>query len=294
MTTQTQSPENLHGVDVMDASRTKLGTVDGVWVDEATGNLEFITVKTGWLMGRSYVMPTAEAQIAADIIHVPYSKDQMEGAPSFDPTQEMSPDDEAQIYQYYGIERSTAPSPTGLPSGGTRKGDGQAASARGQMTDRQDSPQTGEMPTDPTHVTVPLSEETLRVGTRQVEAGQVRIRKVVQAEQVNVPVELRHEDIEIQRVAASNADVPATAFQEEDVSIPLMKEEAVVGKQAQVIGQVQVNKRAEIGSETVHGEIRREDVEIDQGTVDEYVHTPEERARDQRERETGSDTPRSR
>ena len=47
-----QAPEQLFGREVTDSSGNKIGSVDGVWVDDATDKLEFVGVKTGWLGGK--------------------------------------------------------------------------------------------------------------------------------------------------------------------------------------------------------------------------------------------------
>ena|SRR5947209_478240 len=139
------------------------------------------------------------------------------------------------------------------------------------------SKETDSLPTPPTHLEVPLSQEELAIGKRQVEAGQVRLRKTVRTESQQVPVELRHEDIEVERVAPDQAQVPDNAFQQQEIDVPLMREEPVVSREARVTGQVQVNKNIGREQRTVSDSVRSEDVEIDQTGVDEYVHTPDER-----------------
>src|SRR4051812_3863168 len=44
---------------------------------------------------------------------------------------------------------------------------------------------------------IPLYQESVNVGKREVEAGAVRLRKIVRTETVNQPVEIRHEDVVI-------------------------------------------------------------------------------------------------
>src|SRR5437868_6393393 len=109
MNTSTQAPERLYGYDVIDATGNKIGTVDGVWIDDATNELEFVGVKTGWLMGKTHVIPVVDAQINDGSIQVPYPEDQVKNAPSVGTDDELSPDQEGEIYSYYGVDRSTAP-----------------------------------------------------------------------------------------------------------------------------------------------------------------------------------------
>jgi uncharacterized protein (TIGR02271 family) len=246
----TTDPAQLFGADVLDTQGNNLGSVDGVWVDDATNDLEFIAVKTGGLFAKSHIVPVADAQIGDGTVTVPYAEDQIKDAPSFATDAELTPEDEDQIYAFFGIDRSTSASPSGLPSG-----------TSGQGLATSDSELAGRATDDQAKVT--LSEEELQVGKREVEAGRVRLRKVVNTEHQEVPVELRREDIEIERVPASNAGAPAGAFQEGEIEIPVMREEPVVGKEAHVTGAVRLSKTADTETRTVGGEVRKEDVEID-------------------------------
>src|SRR5438270_6099097 len=117
-----QDPAQVFGYEVVDSNGNKIGTVDNVWVDDATNELEFVGVKTGWLFGKTHIIPCAEAQIGDGQITVPYGEDQIKNAPSYGSDDELSPDDEQQVYSYYGLDRTTAPSPTGLASSETGTG----------------------------------------------------------------------------------------------------------------------------------------------------------------------------
>lgn len=111
--------------------------------------------------------------------------------------------------------------------------------------------------------TVPISEEQVNVGKRQVEGGGVRLRKVVRTETVNKPVTLEREDVVVERVSRSDAAVPGDAFREGEVYIPLKEEEAVVEKTSKVVGEVRVKKTHESETENVQETVRKEDVEVD-------------------------------
>ncbi|HEX8918461.1 MAG TPA: PRC and DUF2382 domain-containing protein [Chloroflexota bacterium] len=252
-----QAPEELFGHEVIDSSGKKIGTVDGVWIDDATNKLEFFGVKTGWLAGKTHIIPAENAQIGNHGIQVPYSEDHIKNAPSFSTNSELSPDDESTIYGYYGMQRSTDTSPTGYADGG---------SGDSEYTDTTSNQYTGAG--NQQEINVPVSEEELQVGTRQVEAGRVRVRKVVHTEQQQVPVELRREEIQVERVDGTGTDVPDNAFQEQAVEVPIMREEPVVAKEAHTTGQVRVSKGVETETRPVSGDIRREEVEVDRDGED--------------------------
>lgn len=265
MNTGTQSPDQLFGREVTDSNGNKIGKVDGVWVDDATNALEFIGVKIGMLMGKTHIIPVDQGQTSGGTISVPYDESKIKDAPSFGADDELSPDDEDGIYSYYGVDRSTGQSPSGLPAGEQTRGytTTDTNTRDYQKTDTNtrdyDTSGTGERG-------MKLSEEQLQVGKRQVESGRVRLRKVVRTEHQEVPVELRREEVTIERVSASGAAVPGDAFREEEIDVPVMREEAVVNKQARVTGEVQLNKTTETETQTVGGDVRSEDVEVEDDT----------------------------
>jgi uncharacterized protein DUF2382 len=85
----------------------------------------------------------------------------------------------------------------GRESGGWR---GQIG-AEHELSEGTASPQPRETAGENT-IEVPLSQEEVKVGKRTVAAGEVRVRKTVSTEQVNVPVELKREDAVIERISA--------------------------------------------------------------------------------------------
>jgi uncharacterized protein (TIGR02271 family) len=110
--------------------------------------------------------------------------------------------------------------------------------------------------------TIQLKEESVQVGKREVEAGGVRLRKVVRTEVVNQPVTLEREELVVERVPASGK--PASGgFDEQEIYVPLRREEAVVDKNTRVREEVRVGKRTETERQTVSETVRREDIEID-------------------------------
>jgi len=118
---------------------------------------------------------------------------------------------------------------------------------------------------------VPVMEEQLNVGKRQAEMGEVQIHKTVSQEQVNVPVELRREEVNVQQVDVNNRPLAAgeydTAFQEGTIRVPVRGEEAVVNKQAVVTGEVAINKTVTAEQQTIADTVRREHVQVDDSSV---------------------------
>lgn len=115
------------------------------------------------------------------------------------------------------------------------------------------------------HTEVPLSKEEVKIGKREVSAGDIKVRKKVETEQVSVPVELKREEAVVERVSPSETRPPGKEpFQEERIEVPLRREEPVVEKETRVTGGVRIRKTEGVEQQTVQENVRREDVDIDE------------------------------
>lgn len=120
---------------------------------------------------------------------------------------------------------------------------------------------------EPGQIRVPIHEERLEVEKRQGELGSVDIHKTVEAERIDVPVELRHEEVSVNRVDVPNRPVApdevADAFEEGTIRVPVRGEQAVVEKEAVVTGEVVVNREVLTEQRNVRDTVRREEVTVD-------------------------------
>jgi len=113
---------------------------------------------------------------------------------------------------------------------------------------------------------VPLYQENVNVGKREVDSGTVRLRKVVKTETVNQPIQLRREEVVIERENGSGKggeQVLAQPFQEQETVIRLKSEEPVIEKQTVPAGQIVVQTRTSQEQRNIQAEVRREDIDID-------------------------------
>jgi len=117
-------------------------------------------------------------------------------------------------------------------------------------------------------IRVPVVEERLNVGKQAVEMGEVDITKDVETEQVNIPVELRREEVTVNRVDVPDRPIAAgdvdTAFEEGTIRVPVRGEEAIVQKEAVVTGEVVINREQTTDRQTVSDTIRKERVDVDE------------------------------
>ena len=115
---------------------------------------------------------------------------------------------------------------------------------------------------------IPIVEEQLVVGKREVSRGGARVRSYVTETPVHEQVRLRNERVDVERRAV---DLPLSAadgdaFRERTIDVTATGEEAVVGKSARVVEEVVVTKSAEEHVEDVADTVRRTDVEVDRDT----------------------------
>lgn len=111
---------------------------------------------------------------------------------------------------------------------------------------------------------IPVAEENLRVGKRDVNHGRVRVRSYVVEEPIHESVSLREESVDVERRpvsrAASGTD---NLFEERTIEMEEHDEEAVVSKEARVTEEVVVRKDATERVEEVFDTVRRTKVEVD-------------------------------
>jgi uncharacterized protein (TIGR02271 family) len=113
---------------------------------------------------------------------------------------------------------------------------------------------------------IPIIEEELNVGKREVETGGVRVQSHITEKPVEERVTLREEHVKVERHPVNRAvsDSDLANFKEGEIDITTRSEEAVVAKQAKVVEEVEIGKQVSEREEIVHDTVRRTDVEIDE------------------------------
>jgi uncharacterized protein (TIGR02271 family) len=120
---------------------------------------------------------------------------------------------------------------------------------------------------------IPIIEEELQVGKREVETGGARIRSRVIEKPVEACVRLREEHVVVIRNPVNRAvtDADLANFKEGEIEITEHAEQAVVGKQARVVEEVSIGKTVSEREETIRDTVRRTDVEVEE--IDGDVNT---------------------
>lgn len=121
---------------------------------------------------------------------------------------------------------------------------------------------------------IPVIQEELKVGKREVQRGGVRIYQRMVETPVNETIGLREEHVNVQRRAVDKLVDPAdiAAFQDTTIELRETAEEAVVEKTARVVEEVIVGKEVTQHNEQITDSVRRTEVEIEQLTPDDDAY----------------------
>jgi uncharacterized protein (TIGR02271 family) len=234
------------GTPVYSEDGDKIGQVEEIFYDEDTGQPEWVGIGTGFFGTKRVLVPIQGARLETDGFYVPYDKDLVKDSPDID-SDSISQATEQELYTYYGLPYSERRSQSGLPEGAPTGG-----TAAGETTQRE---------------SIVRSEEELRVGKRETEAGRARLRKWVETEPVSMDVELQRETARVTREPVERP-VGEGEIGEEEVEVPLRAEEPVVDKQAVAKERVGIEKDVETEREAVTGEVRKERIDVEGGDVE--------------------------
>jgi uncharacterized protein (TIGR02271 family) len=233
----------VHGANVVGEDGEKIGTVQDVYLDHETDEPEWVLVSTGLLGGRGNFVPLADATMEGSDLRLPYTKDRVKDAPSVDPDGQLSQQEERELYDYYGRAYSDYTEGTDVSTLERERAGTQADDA---MT---------------------RSEEELRVGTEQREAGRARLRKYVVTEQVQTTVPVQREEVRLEREPITDANVDAATsgpdISEAEHEVILTEEQPVVEKRTVPKERVRLEKDTVTDERQVAEEVRKEQVETE-------------------------------
>jgi len=232
------------GYTVYDNAGSKIGKVDDLFLDE-NDSPEYIGVKMGLLGTSSTLIPMelATTDESAGTITVSSDKETVKNGPSFDDDREITPEYENEVRGYYGLG---------------------AAQSTGSYDTHEEEPRSEVTHDD--ELRVQRSEEELRAGTREREAGSVKVRKRVRTDRERIEVPVKHEEVSVERVPVSGEATEAQ-IGEEEVSVPVTEEEVVVDKRAVAKEEVRLRKDVVEGTEVVEEDVRREEIDVEDATT---------------------------
>jgi stress response protein YsnF len=113
---------------------------------------------------------------------------------------------------------------------------------------------------------VPVVEEQVSIGKRKVLRGGVRLTSTVSERPIEETIRLREENVEVEQQRADRKLSPEEAekaFQQKTIELTETAEEAVISKEARVVGEVSLEKTVAEREETVQATARRTDVKVE-------------------------------
>src|SRR5215213_6254200 len=146
--TQVTHAYDWRGREVVDADGDKVGTLEELFRDEDTNEPEWAAVRTGLFGTKLSFVPLQGAEPVGEDVRVPFEKSQIKDAPKIDDSDGQLSQEEARLYEHYGMSYGESRSDSGLPQGG--------GSGRGAVGHDVSGPTTDDAMT--------RSEEELRVG----------------------------------------------------------------------------------------------------------------------------------
>ena len=266
------------GSTVVDSDGDKIGTAREVYLDDSTGQPEWVTVNTGLFGTSESFIPLAQAELGTDGLRVPYDKKMVKDAPRLGDSGHLTPQEEDELYAYYGIagegrtddlylERDTTTTDT---AGREHLADSKSSTRdEGSDSDRATVGHDTSGPTTDDAMT--RSEERLNVGTEKREAGRARLRKYVTTETQTVDVPVTREEVRLEREPITDANagdaLAGPSISEEEHEVVLTEERPVVTTETVPVERVRMETETVTETESVTGEVRKEQIEAE-GDVD--------------------------
>jgi uncharacterized protein (TIGR02271 family) len=242
------------GQTLTDSNGDKIGTIEEIYLDAGSDAPEWALVTTGMFGSKQSFVPIQDATPGEDGIRVAFEKATVKDAPKVDPDGKLSEQEEDELYRHYGRQDTTA------------RDDSVSRSGRDLATGERGGP-GGDLSGPNTDEAMTRSEEELRVGTSEREAGRVRLKKYVVEEEVTQTVPVRREEVRVEREPITDANrgdaVDGPAISEEEHEVVLHEEQVVTEKRAVPKERVRLDKDATTTDETVSDTVRQERIDVD-------------------------------
>ncbi|MDQ6938113.1 MAG: PRC and DUF2382 domain-containing protein [Actinomycetota bacterium] len=246
------------GRPAIDSAGAKIGTIEQVYVNDASGQPEWVTIKTGLFGTKESFAPLQGATDNGGEVRLAVTKDVVKGAPNIDNDGHTDDQEQQALYDYYagqlGWDSSDQPANAGAGDNDTTGTDTDGNYTTG--TDTDDA--------------MTRSEERLRVGTEQVEAGRARLRKYVVTENVTQTVPVSREEVRIERepITDANRDQAMSGgdITEDEHEVTLRAERPVVQKETVPVERVRLGTETVTEHQEVSETVRKEqidDVDVD-------------------------------
>jgi uncharacterized protein (TIGR02271 family) len=262
----TNNIDSLIGADVVDTADNKVGTVGQVYLDSATNQPSWVTIKTGLFGTGESFAPLEQADWANGVLRIGFEKSFVKDAPRVDADGALESADEDALYRYYGLGGSGA-ADTGYTETTT---DATVGADRTAGVDTSGERRTEGYDTSgpTTDDAMTRSEEQLRVGKEEVSAGRARLRKHIVTENQTVTVPVSHEEVTLEREPITDANVGSATsgpdLSEEEHEVQLTEERVVVDKETVPVERVRLGTETVTEDQRVSEDVRKEEIDFDE------------------------------
>jgi uncharacterized protein (TIGR02271 family) len=278
MTTITKNQaQSWIGRKAYDSNGDKIGSIETVYLDDATGEPEWFAINTGLFGTHVSFVPVDGATASGDELRLPYDKSFVKDAPRVDADGHLDEGEEETLYRYYGRDRSAGwdresaiarMRDSAMRTGGDR--DTTWNDTMDTRDDRSRRPEGRDTSGRTTDDAMTRSEEELRVDTRQHQTGVARLRKWVETENVNVTVPVKKEKARLvtEPITESNRGKAMSGkdLSSEEHEVVLSEEEIVVDKKVVPKERVRLEKDVTTEDVDVNEQVKKEHIEMEGDT----------------------------
>ena len=267
--------EDLANATAYDVDGDKVGGVKDVYVNDTTGQPDFVSVNHGLFGGGDSIVPLRGHTLRDGELHLAFQKDRIEDAPDLDENGHLTTEDQDAFYRHYGLENTqdvttyetgnrVAETGAAGAAGAAGAGAGYAAGERNVDTERRDVVDADRRDVADNDEII-RSEEQLNVSKDRVETGEVRLRKYVVNETETVEVPVEREEVRVVREPITDADRANYDgnIGEQEASVTLSEDRVNVSKESVPVEKVSLEKDTVRDTETVSEEVRKERFETD-------------------------------
>jgi uncharacterized protein (TIGR02271 family) len=264
------APEQLQsmiGKNAVDTNGDKIGRIGQIYLDDSTGEPQWVTVSTGLFGTKESFAPLYGSSTSGDDLMLAVSKAMVKDAPNVENDGHLEESEVQALFQYY----------TGYMGeqgmvGGTG---GQQDYIEGDTGRRDLSGDAGVVGHDTSGPTtddaMTRSEERVRVGTQNVETGRARLRKYIVTENVTQTVPVSREEVRIEREPITDQNVGQAMsggdLTEEEHEVTLHAERPVVEKDTVPVERVRLATETVTDEETVSEQVRKERIDEPQTDI---------------------------
>lgn len=271
--TTAPGPDMYVGRTAVDPQGNKIGTVGQVYLNDQTGQPDWITVNTGLFGLKENFAPLAGSGFDGDDVVLPFDKDVVKDSPDIADSSHLDLDEQDTLYGYYRQYLGTAATgPSRTADAGQDAGYSHEPGPDTAQGDPGYQPGTDRNPADgAADQAMTRSEEQLQVGTEQVETGRARLHKYVVTEEQTMQVPVTREEVRIERepITYANRDAALTGpdIAEQEHEVVLHEERPVVQTEAVPVERVRLGTESVTEQQAVTGQVRKEQIEVDDPTT---------------------------